>query len=246
MKVIFVFPTYGGAVRLSAIGDALTPFGGLVPWAAFVRRCGLLERLSASCPVVRSSPNAAPVYDVLQSYALTVLCDGDRFAHVQRLRCDPTLADLFGVESIVGDDTIRRLFAQIEESAGAAWVAAASVPLWGALPDPLILDWDATVQTKYGHQEGAAIGYNPHRPGRRSLHPLLAVAAGTRLCVAYRFRSGDTVSATQREAAMEDAQRGLGARRVWLNRGTRASATSASWPGTRRSRSARTIFSSCG
>lgn len=215
----FVFPTYGGVVRLSATQDALTPFGGLVPWAAFVRRCGLLETLSASCPVVRTSPNAAPVYDVLQSYALTVLCDGDRFAHVQRLRSDPTLVDLFGVRSIVGDDTIRRFFAQIEETAGAAWVAAASVPLWGALPDPLILDWDATVQTKYGHQEGAAIGYNPQRPGRRSLHPLLAVAAGTRLCVAYRFRSGDTVSATQWEAAMEDAQRGLGARRVWLNRG---------------------------
>jgi hypothetical protein len=215
----FVFPTYGGAVRLSATDDALTPFGGLVPWAAFVRRCGLFETLSTSCPVVRTSPNAAPVYDVLQSYALTVLCDGDRFAHVQRLRCDPTLAELFGVERIVGDDTIRRLFAQIEEADGAAWVAAASVPLWGALPDPLILDWDATVQTKYGHQEGAAIGYNPHRPGRRSLHPLLAVAAGTRLCVAYRFRRGDTVSATQWEAAMEEAQRGLGARRVWLNRG---------------------------
>ena len=65
----FVFPTYGGAVRLSATKDALTPFGGLVPWAAFVRRCGLLEALGASCPVVRSSPNAAPVYDVLQSYA---------------------------------------------------------------------------------------------------------------------------------------------------------------------------------
>ena len=47
---------------------------------------------------MRTSPNVSPVYDVLQSFALTVLCDGDRFAHVQRLRCDPTLADLFGVE----------------------------------------------------------------------------------------------------------------------------------------------------
>ena len=80
-------------------------------------------------------PNASPVYDVLQSYALTVLCDGDRFAHVQRLRCDPTLADLFGVASIVSDDTIRRFFAGIDEAAGAAWVAAAAKPLWGALPE---------------------------------------------------------------------------------------------------------------
>ncbi len=58
----FVFPTYGGSVRMSATGDALTPFGGLVlPWAAFVRRCGLFESLSASRPVVHTSPNAAPI-----------------------------------------------------------------------------------------------------------------------------------------------------------------------------------------
>ena len=93
----FSFMTYGGTVHLRSTRDALTPFGGLVPWAAFVRRCGIFERLGQRAPVRRSSPNAAPIYDVLQSFALTVLSDGKRFAHVQRLRCcDPTLEDLFG------------------------------------------------------------------------------------------------------------------------------------------------------
>ena len=45
------------------------------------------------------------------------------------------------------------------------------------------------------------------------------MVAGTRLCPAYRFRSGDTVTATQWKEAMEDAQRWLGERHVWLNRG---------------------------
>ena len=40
---------------------------------------------------------------------------------------------------------------------------AAVMPLRRALSRPLIPDWDATLQTKYGHQEGAAPGYNPHR-----------------------------------------------------------------------------------
>ena len=57
-----------------------------------------------------------------------------------------------------GDDTIKRLFAAIDEPAGAAWVAQASAPIWGALPERFILDWDSTVQTKYGHQEGAEGG----------------------------------------------------------------------------------------
>lgn len=76
-------------------------------------------------------------------------------------------------------------------------MAQAAQRLWSAPPKQLILDWDSTVQTKYGQQQGAALGYNPHKSGRKSFHPLLAVAAGTRFCPYDRFRSGDTVTATQ-------------------------------------------------
>jgi hypothetical protein len=34
----FVFTTAGGKVALRTTGDALTPYGGLVPWAAFTLR----------------------------------------------------------------------------------------------------------------------------------------------------------------------------------------------------------------
>lgn len=58
-----------------------------------------------------------------------------------------------------------------------------------------------------------------HKRGRKSFHSLLAVAAGTRLCPYYRFRSGDTVATTQWESAMEECQVWLGQAQVWLNRG---------------------------
>lgn len=147
-EVVFNFPTYGGNVRLCPTDDALTPYGGLVPWGAFQKQTGLLEALAATCPVERSSPNAAPVYDVLTSFGLTVLCDGRRFAHVQRLREDPTVNELFGLERVVSDDTLRRFMASVPEDEGAAWVALVARRLWSAPPDPLILDWDSTVQTK--------------------------------------------------------------------------------------------------
>ena len=94
------------------------------------------------------------------------------------------------------------------------------------------------MQTKYGHQEGAARGYNPVKPGRKSFHPLVAVGAGTRLCAAYRFRSGDTVTATQWQAAMADAQATLGGGRPGSTAATSGSATRPSWPGTSRARPA--------
>ena len=40
-EAVLTFPTYGGNVRLCPTNDALTPFGGLVPWAAFQKQCGL-------------------------------------------------------------------------------------------------------------------------------------------------------------------------------------------------------------
>lgn len=206
-------------MRLSVTEDALTPFGGLVPWAAYTKHIGIAEALAADCPVKRTSPNAAPVYDIIQSFMLTALTDGRRFSHVERLREDPTIPELFGMESVVGDDTVRRFFKSVDPVLGAEWIARNMKPMWGALPDRIIMDWDSTVQPKYGHQEGAEIGYNPGKPGRRSFHPLLGVVAGTRLCPAYRFRSGDTVTATQWKETMEDAQRWLGERQIWLNRG---------------------------
>ena len=43
-----------------------------------------------------------------------------------------------------------------------------------ALVLPWVMDIDATVKPLYGHQKGAEMGYNPHKPGRPShvLHTL--------------------------------------------------------------------------
>ena len=122
--------------------------------------------------------------------------DGRRFSPIERLRQDPMIPEIFGREAVVGDDTVRRFFKSVDPVLGAEGIARHAKPMWGAWPDTVILDWDWTVQPTYVHQEGAEIGYNPSKPGRRSFHPLLAVVAKTRLCPVYRFRAGDTGSAS--------------------------------------------------
>ena len=57
----FSFSTPGCRVQLSVTKDALTPFWGLVPWAAHMKHIGIVDNLAADCPVKRTSPNAAPV-----------------------------------------------------------------------------------------------------------------------------------------------------------------------------------------
>ncbi|HEX5880865.1 MAG TPA: transposase [Actinomycetota bacterium] len=49
------------------------------------------------------------------------------------------------------------------------------------LTEPWILDADTTIKPLYGHQEGAEVGYNPHKPGRPSHAYHSFAVAGVRL-----------------------------------------------------------------
>lgn len=119
----FSFPTAGGPVKLSVTDDALTPYGGLAPWTAYTKHLGLIDKLTADCPVSRTSPNASLVYDFIQSFMLTALTDGRRFSHIERLREYPTIPELFGMESVVSDDSVRRFFKSVDPVLGAEWIA---------------------------------------------------------------------------------------------------------------------------
>ena len=44
-----------------------------------------------------------------------------------------------------------------------------------------MVDFDSTVITRYGNQEGSAKGYNPTKKGRKSHHPLMAFVSQTRM-----------------------------------------------------------------
>lgn len=81
-EAVFTFPTYAGNIRLSQTAAALTPFGGLLPWAAFHKWGGLIAVLPATCPVTHTSPEAAPGYEVLTRFGLTVPGDERRRALV--------------------------------------------------------------------------------------------------------------------------------------------------------------------
>ena len=66
------------------------------------------------------------------------------------------------------------------------------------LPHPLTslwFDFDSTARTLYGHQEGVAKGYNPHKQGARSYHPLLCAEAHLGDCLGGKLRHGNASSA---------------------------------------------------
>lgn len=68
-----------------------------------------------------------------------------------------------------------------------------------SLPKPrssLVLDLDSVVITVYGKQQGARMGYNPKKPGRRSYHPLFCFEAHWQEFWHGSLRPGNTVAVT--------------------------------------------------
>ena len=60
---------------------------------------------------------------------------------------------------------------------------------------PALISIDSTVSTVFGHQiQGAERGYNPHKPGRNSYHPLVAVDIDSRSVIDGHLRPGSCAS----------------------------------------------------
>ena len=57
------------------------------------------------------------------------------------------------------------------------------------------LDFDSTVKTLYGHQEGVVKGYNPEHKGKKSYHPLLCTEAHFQDCLGGELRYGNVDTA---------------------------------------------------
>ena len=71
------------------------------------------------------------------------------------------------MKRVVSEDAVRRAFQKVEAKACVTWQRHHLKRGWKPLLcEPWILDIDTTVKPLYGKQEGAAVGYNPHKPGR--------------------------------------------------------------------------------
>ena len=185
----------GGEIKMSTTPKAVTPFGGMVSFFAWLGAIGYGARVSAAMPFCYQSPNAIPLEHTLTAFLSSVLAGASRFAHAGWFRHDKALHAMMGIARFPGEDAIRRFFHQFTQ----ARIEAFWRPLWiwllGLLAEPsggFTLDMDSTIFNREGNQQGAAKGYNPRRPGRKSHHPLLAVLAEAPFVLHAWLRSGNT------------------------------------------------------
>jgi hypothetical protein len=169
----------------------VTREGQLIFFAQFLHTGGRWARLLEGCPLRYFGNRGSGACNVVGTAALSILCGHWRYAHINALRGDTLNPPLLGMTRVVSEDVVRRALKRIEETEGLRWLAGelrASVE--PVLSQPWILDIDVTVKPLYGHQQGAQIGHNPHKPGRPSHTYHSYFMANTRLCLGVEARGG--------------------------------------------------------
>ena len=176
---------------------AVTPFGGMSVFLAFLQKIGYRGQVSAHLPVQLESPNAIDPAQTYTAFLISVVAGARRFAHTSLLRADRALHALLGIQRFPTDGTIRNLFKRFTQG----MVVRMYEPLWAWQVERLppraqgySLDLDSTVFERYGQQEGVKRGYNPRKPGRGSHHRLLAVLGEAYFVLHGWLRSGNTAA----------------------------------------------------
>jgi hypothetical protein len=188
-----VLDTFAGKVTVEwDTGSALTPLGQMPFFIEFLKAGGVFDAWVGDCPLTYKSPNAPQVRDVLGTVMLSVLSGHNRYAHITALRSDGVLPGLLGMRRIASEDSVRRALKAIDEQDGLAWMQRhldrCTYPL---LSEPYIIDIDTTVKPLYGRQEGAAVSYNPKKPGRPSHVHHTYMLAGLRLVMGVETAAGN-------------------------------------------------------
>jgi hypothetical protein len=145
----------------------VTALGQLVYFSQFLATAGLFRDWVADCPLQYSSPNAPSKTDVLGTLTLSILAGNRRYAHVTALRGDTVNPQGLGMDRVLSEDSVRRAFQGEADEPLERWQRQHLLrSVEPVLNEPWICDIDVTIKTVYGRQQGAEVGYNPHKPGR--------------------------------------------------------------------------------
>ena len=130
--------------------------------SAFFAAGGVFDHLVDTCPLKLTSNNAPTNRETLGTAVVGMTNGSYRYRHFDNLSGDAVTAELFGIRRLLSCDSVRRNLKAIPMEAGVEWIWNENLRLVEPLLDQdYILDMDPTVKPLYGHQEGAAFGYNP-------------------------------------------------------------------------------------
>lgn len=205
---------------ISYTNQEITPWGGMVFLRQMLDKIGFKSEVEncIDLPQPGSNRGYSPV-SIIESFLVSIWCGANRFMHTEVTRHDEALKKIFGWKQSPAQDVYKRYFVKFSQATNQkvsnhfySWIFN-SVQF-----DNYTLDCDSSVLTRYGDQQGAKRGYNPHKPGRASHHPIIAFVSDVKLVANLWLRSGNTGSAEGFIPFLEDTFAKLQGKNIGLLR----------------------------
>ena len=197
----------------------------ITPWAGISLMLKMLDQMfindvisSLSLPQQGSNRGYSPEQLIIQFW-ISVWCGANCFDHLEVTRSDKVIQEMCKWKRMAGRKSFQRYFSKFNQTTNQEVFTQLYQWFFDNLKfDNYTLDFDSTILTRYGEQEGAAKGYNVHKPGRNSHHPLLAFVSDCRMIANCWLRPGNTGAATNFLSFLEDTLNKLRHKKVGLIR----------------------------
>jgi hypothetical protein len=191
---------------ISYTSKEITPWGGMAFLSQMLQKTGFRELVDRNPDLpVAGSNRGYKTSTIIEGFITSIWCGANRFLHTEVTRHDAALGRIFGWQRTPGQDTYKRFFSKFTQSTNQSISDYFYSWIFDNFKfDNFTLDIDSSVMTRYGQQEGAKKGYNPKKRGRNSHHPLIAFIDDVKLVANMWLRSGDTSSANNFLAFLED------------------------------------------
>jgi hypothetical protein len=191
-------------VKIEFTDKPLTAWGGLATLLGkFIEKIHFREWVEENVPIEEKSNNSGGIYEKVLSQFITVLSGGSRFSHLHWWsHGKEAFQKVFKIKWLPSaSSTLTRFWNKIStqkvsEQLGEACRKFTRVIVrdWEGIKEDN-LNFDSSVITRYGLQEGAKRGYNPKKRGRPSHHPIIAFLGESGYVVNFWNRSGNATSA---------------------------------------------------
>ncbi|HID95517.1 MAG TPA: hypothetical protein EYP53_05600 [Candidatus Latescibacteria bacterium] len=182
----------------------LTGFGGMFLPLAFTERIGLYADLES---VLEHEGHTYSTAQLLGSTLACIFAGAPRLYDLNSFRWDRGLARALGVDQLPDEGNIRkRLAAATKGNVDALErVNQKGLSRCNRTEETVEIgiDLDMTTATVYGKQEGAQIGYNPHKRGRPCFQILAATLSNNGDWIKAELRGGNTHCTTDFKSFFE-------------------------------------------
>jgi len=183
------------SLKHSFTGKNISPFGGMAIVKSIIDKIHLKKEINSKFSAFnfRKELNIGALFEQI----ITTMIVGGTCIQDTKMLKDQYLMKLFGWKRIPDDGTYSRRFSEFRSADIEKFRLLIREKAMKELTSKnLFITIDPTVQTVYGNQEKAAVGYNPNKQGRKSYFPFIAYEFSKGRIIDAMMRPGNTSSST--------------------------------------------------